>query len=199
MWISAECCPFFLPSGTTTTLISKLVVALDAANGVEIGQVDNTSDSAVNQSLMSAVYAYSVRWIFIEDLRKAHEDPIRDRVHRVRQGLAANLWRQAQRWLPASLSKPCYRSILALHLLGNAPETGVKDRQGIGAACLQASLNHFVYLRKRVDGKESFILRTEILEGQHVVLLQRHTGSQSGGDSFKPPYEIHLKDRLTIR
>jgi hypothetical protein len=140
---------------TTTTLISKLMVAIDAAcapnnsSNEQKQPIDFNRPCLINRSLMSAVYAYSARWIFLEDLSRAQDEPSRDKVRRVRQDLAANLWTQAQRWLPTALSTPCYRSILALHLLGNAVEPVARDRHGVGSACLQASLNHFVHLRSQ--------------------------------------------------
>lgn len=111
----------------------------------------DSDDPAINQALMSAVYAYSVRWIFIDEQMEAHHDDERMRLRKIRHDLTTKLYMQADRYMPAALLHCSYRSILALHLASHVRYSSNQTRESVARMYLQRSSDHHVALQAQDD------------------------------------------------
>ncbi|OHE90788.1 hypothetical protein CORC01_13928 [Colletotrichum orchidophilum] len=157
LWIGNECNPF---KRLTTTLVSRLMVTLDAARSslnADSSTVDTlrlpidtsareddtgATEACINQALMSAVHAFSARWLPMSLFEDAGQ---RSEVGRRR--LMQALWNQAHRDALLILTLPSYRSILALYLFAITPSLGPADSQMVSQLCYETSLRHYLHLR----------------------------------------------------
>lgn len=114
-------------------------IALDDQGRVE-------EDALINQALMSAVHAFAARWLSIGHFRKPGETSTRDSIV-MKECFVESLWQRAYNDVLPILTRPSYRSILALYLFGITPTSlGNKDRPA-SDLCLETSLRHYIKLR----------------------------------------------------
>ena len=115
---------------------------------------EEDADTIINRALNSAVYAYSVRWLLLGDVEQNQDPDSRKKFLSLKQELSGKLWRQARQHIHAVMSRPSYRSILALYLFAIIPSSCDKDGDCIEDLCFEASLNHQNYLRSRALMKD---------------------------------------------
>lgn len=90
------------------------------------------------------MYAYAVRWL---SLGGNTDDPNSVQARKtLKRELSENLWRQARQNIYPAMSKPTYRSILALYLFAIVPSSSIDEGNGIKTLCFDAALNHHTYL-----------------------------------------------------
>lgn len=108
------------------------------------GQVGD--DALINQALTSALHAFAARWLPIDHFRKPGETSTRDSIM-MKECFVESLWKRAHNDVLPILTRPSYRSILALYLFGITPTSlGNKDRLA-SDLCLETSLRHYIKLR----------------------------------------------------
>lgn len=90
------------------------------------------------------MYAYAVRWLSLGGTAD-DANSVQARKNLKRE-LSENLWRQARQNIYPAMSKPTYRSILALYLFAIVPSSSIDEGNGIKTLCFDAALNHHNYL-----------------------------------------------------
>ncbi|KIX09122.1 uncharacterized protein Z518_00200 [Rhinocladiella mackenziei CBS 650.93] len=151
----------------TKSLVSRIVLQLDhyeqesdppSASGTDDSRQTffqhsrrrRNTDTALDDALRHAVYAYSARWL---PLRSAYErSNASDGATSLQQqqDVRNQLWRRARQCMFTALLRPSYRSVLALFLFMLTEMPVGSDDHGFGRLCLQALLNHIVYLRSSI-------------------------------------------------
>lgn len=106
-------------------------------------------NAVVNQALMRAIYAYSVRWLHLTDDKQYHDPQTRQHIHALKKDLSAALYAQAKQEMYAIMSTPSYRSILALYLFSIIPTSSRNYGDNIDDLCLESSLSHQNYLNSK--------------------------------------------------
>ncbi|OBT67854.1 hypothetical protein VE03_02576 [Pseudogymnoascus sp. 23342-1-I1] len=162
LWIGNDCNPFKRLTTAPKTLVSRLMVTLDNSTrnplppetarklGIRETALDDQGrveeDAFINQALMSAVHAFAARWLSISHFRKPGETSTRDSIV-MKECFVESLWQRAHNDVLPILTRPSYRSILALYLFGITPTSlGNKDRSA-SDLCLETSLRHYIKLR----------------------------------------------------
>ena len=142
-----------------TTLISRLMINLDNSHRIEvinpqfIGAVGLTpippfgSSNLVNQALLSAVHAYSARWLPVDEM-ESHSGRGQN-TWTMKEGLLRDLWTQAYQKMQPAMTRPSYTSILALHLFGNTPTPPQSEERGATELCLGIALQHYTTMSVR--------------------------------------------------
>lgn len=110
-------------------------------------RTDHDGDHHLNNALRYAIYAYAARWLPLRSaVRKAsgHED-LEDEIQE--QDVQRCLWNQAKQAIFPALTKPSYRSILALMLFTIAEAPDEEADAGFVQLCNQAIFGHLNTLR----------------------------------------------------
>jgi hypothetical protein len=150
------------PAQAPKTLVSRLMVTLDAArtsvnpdssmaDALRLPICPSAHDDAtdateayINQALMSAVHAFSARWLPI-----SHFEDAGQRGEVGRRQVMQTLWNQAHRDAMPILTLPSYRSVLALYLFAITPSVDPSSSQMVSQLCYETSLRHCLQLRFR--------------------------------------------------
>ena len=111
---------------------------------------EQDENTIINRALNFALYAYSVWWLRLGDMKQNQDSDTRKDFISWKLKLSVDLWRQARQHIDAVLSRPTYRSILALYLFAIIPSSHNREGDCIEDLCIEASLNHQKYLRSRV-------------------------------------------------
>jgi hypothetical protein len=117
--------------------------------------ISNNSESErganciINRALIYAVYAYCVRWLDLSEIQESRRPETQSRLARLKEELSESLWLQARKQMYAILSRPSYRSILALYLFAMIPTSSRKTDDNFEDHCIEASLSHHNYLNSR--------------------------------------------------
>ncbi|KAH8801422.1 hypothetical protein F5884DRAFT_514072 [Xylogone sp. PMI_703] len=163
LWTGNDCNPFKRLTTAPKTLMSRLMVTLDnsAHNypdphlvqklGFQSIVIDKErkleEDAHINQALMSAVHAFSARWVPVNHFRKSTGESGLHEAKDIKEFFVESIWKRALQDVFPVLTRPSYRSILALYLFGITPtSSNNKDRQS-GSLCLETSLRHYLHLR----------------------------------------------------
>lgn len=107
----------------------------------------NDSDHLLNNALRYAIYAYAARWLPLRSaIRKTSgHDISEDQNHE--QEVRNLLWNQAKQAIFPALTRPSYRSILALMLFTIAEMPSEEGDAGFIQLCNQALFGHLSTLR----------------------------------------------------
>jgi hypothetical protein len=113
------------------------------------GESDRSANCIINRALIYAVYAYCVRWLDLGEIQQGRDAETQGRLGRLKEGLSETLWLQARKQMYEILSRPSYRSILALYLFAMIPTSSRKTYDNFEDHCIEASLSHHNYLHSR--------------------------------------------------
>jgi hypothetical protein len=105
-------------------------------------------NALINQALISAVHAFSARWLPSGHFRNGNETSSQEELT-TKEHFIESLWQRAHKNVLAVLTRPSYRSILALYLFGTTPTSFKNKERGISDHCLETSLRHYVQLKAR--------------------------------------------------
>ncbi|KAJ9612974.1 hypothetical protein H2200_002915 [Cladophialophora chaetospira] len=156
LWIGGSGCPFVESTAAPTTLISRLAITLDNETGpsnnatnlsshdVSLETIHRDVDNGINRALTFSVYAYAVRWLSLGNAGSVENQK------NLKRELSETLWIQARQQISAAMSKPTYRSILALYLFAIVPSSPL-DQGSIKALCFDAALNHQNHLLSKAE------------------------------------------------
>lgn len=106
----------------------------------------DNNDRILNDALRNAIYAYAARWLPLQDTFRRTESDV-ERASKQAQDFRDQLWQRARRSISATMSRPSYRSILALYLFSLTEMPLINDHPGSGQLCTQVLLTHFGILR----------------------------------------------------
>lgn len=107
---------------------------------------EDQEDAIINQALISAVHAFSARWLPASHFRTNNPLDLQESIA-MREHFVKSVWQRAHRDVVAVLARPSYRSILALYLFGTTP-TPLKTRERrIVAHCQETAIRHYIQLR----------------------------------------------------
>jgi len=107
---------------------------------------ESDEDAKINQALMSAVHAFVCRWLPLEYFRQNDRMSFDDTMVR-KKGFMETIWQQAHENVLEALTRPSYRSILALYLFGITPVSSTNKQRASSRLCLSTSLRHYLDLR----------------------------------------------------
>ena len=104
----------------------------------------------LDDALRYTIYGYAARWL---PIRNALEQSGIDVVtaSKQQQDIQDQLWGQARQYSLSILTRPSYRSILALLLFTLTERPVDYDEPGLTHLCTQAMLGHFVRLRSMLE------------------------------------------------
>lgn len=195
IWIGNECNPFKKIDTAPNTLVSRLMVTLDSLrcstkpdrHVVQLLRLpiethhsteDTVGETKVNQALMSAVHAFASRWLPVEYFRQSDASTISPWV--AKRSFMETLWRQAHVDVVQVLTRPSYRSILALYLFAITPTSSHNPLHPSSHLCYESSLRQYLQLRleSQISTIHSFPSHTPAALGLHnqvEALLEEHT------------------------
>lgn len=111
-------------------------------------EAENDQDIIVNQALLSAVHAFSARWLPVASFGKAYTtNP--QALTPTKDYFLENVWKRAHTHALRILTRTSYRSILALYLFGTTPTTTKNKDRCIADHCFETSLRQYLKLRAR--------------------------------------------------
>lgn len=121
------------------SILEALRLPIDSS---DLASEDDSDEACINQALMSAVHAFSSRWLPAGFFNKAGsaDDHSRKR-------FMQTLWDQAHQDVLRVLSLPSYRSMLALYLFAITPSVVSNRTHSISQMCYEVSLRHCLQLR----------------------------------------------------
>ncbi|RDW57124.1 hypothetical protein BP6252_13870 [Coleophoma cylindrospora] len=179
------------------TLISRLMVTLDNDQNPplpshvarSLGFSTFASESTVvDQALMSAVYAFSARWLPPEHFRNS-TSTTDEELQETKAAFLETIWARAQSDVSRVMTMPSYRSILALYLFGITP-TSLKNRATqFSNLCLEVHLSHYIKLRSL--SSISTQTRTRCLGGGSYNDLSLQSSDSLNRDALE---RAHLED-----
>lgn len=129
------------PDRASTERLGFPDVQLDA-------ELQSEQDGLINQALISAVHAFSARWLPIGHFRKDKETNLQESMA-MKEYFVHSIWVRALKDVTSVLSRPSYRSILALYLFGTTPTSLKNKERRMSDHCLQTSFQHYVQLRAK--------------------------------------------------
>lgn len=130
----------------------------------------------LNDALRHAVYAYAVRWLHIRSGYQGPEFAATKDCRQSEQEVRSYVWRRAKQAVMPALSRPSYRSILALLLITIAEMPPDVEDPGFGQLCNHALFGHLNLLRTpikwRVDQALSLdsAFSTDSVPSKHGIL-----------------------------
>lgn len=110
---------------------------------------ERKADCIINRALIYAVYAYCVRWLDLDENQPSQSIESQGRLARLKQELSDSFWAQARTEIYGVLSRPSYRSILALYLFAMIPSSPRKTDDDLEDHCIEACLSHHNFLNSR--------------------------------------------------
>lgn len=110
---------------------------------------ERSANCIINRALIYAVYAYSVRWLDLNEKQHRHNPQSQRKLAHLKEELSNSFWLQARKQIYLVLSRPSYRSILALYLFAMIPSSPRKTGDNLEDHCIEASLSHHSYLNSR--------------------------------------------------
>jgi len=195
-----------LTSVQIPTRISRLMIELDkrssaldrtpnrSHNPSVSDEIERSADCIINRALIYAVYAYSVRWLDLSE-NQHHQHPQSQRkLAHLKEELANSFWLQARKQIYLVLSRPSYRSILALYLFAMIPSSPRNSGDNLEDHCIEAALSHHSYLNSR-RAQKPFNARDSI-----TSLLESALLSGTGPYSSQPdsPPDADEMERLSM-
>lgn len=102
----------------------------------------------INQSLISAVHAFSARWLPLSCFGEAEPTKL-PHLTAMKEHFVECIWKRAHTVVTQVFTRPSYRSILALYLFGVTPTSSKNPDRRIADHCMETSLRHYVQLRAK--------------------------------------------------
>lgn len=133
---------------------------------IEISEQDRSEqEHIINQALISAVHAFSARWMPLSCFGQATAANL-PKLVTIKEQFIDSIWKRARKDVTQVCTRPSYRSILALYLFGVTPTSSKNKDRPIADYCMETSLRHFVQLRarKRVNETQTPLNSTSNIE-----------------------------------
>ncbi|OQV08533.1 hypothetical protein CLAIMM_12789 isoform 2 [Cladophialophora immunda] len=146
------------------TLVSRLMVTLDSLTpsrpddstthitafpNMLLDDEDTEDQNAIiNQALISAVHAFSARWLPVSRFGRGNASDVRA-LTLAKEYFLERIWERAHKDVLRVLTRPSYRSILALYLFGTTPASTKNKQRCIADHCFEMSLRQYFQLRAR--------------------------------------------------
>ncbi|KIV93137.1 hypothetical protein PV10_04375 [Exophiala mesophila] len=173
LWIGGRACPFTAPNQSSSALSCRQNQCLSLATS---DTSERDVDCIINRALIYAVYAYCVRWLDLDEHQSGQSIENQDRLARLKQQLSETFSAQARKEIYGVLSRPSYRSILALYLFAMIPSSPRKTDDDLEDHCIEACLSHHNFLNSR-RARIPFGHRdpiTSLLESSHYCSNDRY-------------------------
>ena len=178
MHLPFPCFHTYLTLQAPTALISRLMITLDGTRRIEIrpqliGAVGLTpmppdgNSNIVHQALLGAVYAYSARWLLVDNAESRSTSP--KNAWKMKEDLLRYLWAQAYQKIQPAMTRPSYTSILALHLFGSTPTASQSEERRVTEMCLGIALQHYATMSVRTG----FMSRVSKPAGRSSIDMDR--------------------------
>lgn len=111
-------------------------------------EAEDEQNTDVSQALISAVHAFSARWLPVASFENVGSTTIQASTQ-TKDYFLETLWKRAHTYAIRVLTKASYRSILALYLFGTTPTTSKNKDRCIADHCFESSLRQYLQLRAR--------------------------------------------------
>jgi hypothetical protein len=141
-------------------------------------------NAVINQALISAVHAFSARWLPAGRFARGTDTDVQ-RATEIKEYFLESIWKRAHSDVLRVLTRPSYRSILALYLFGTTPTTPKNKDRCIADHCFETCLRQYLQLRARSSTRTSH----SAIETRPNLHLQETTGQVQARKELK-----HLED-----
>jgi hypothetical protein len=101
-------------------------------------------EKLINQALVTAVHAFAVRWLCLQDAESTRGNAA---AKQARDDFSSSIWSQAHQSMYPAMSRPSYRSILALHIFGVTPIPPKNGDRRVSDLCIDVALNQHIKLQ----------------------------------------------------
>ena len=142
---------------------------LSSWTGGEMGENDRGSissdndDYLIDHALVSAVHAFSVRWLSFRDTIVDSNGNSVERTRTPEEHIRNTLWHQASKAVYSVMTRPSYRSVLALHLVAITASSVDHKDHGIEDLCSEVSLSHHLRLKSTSQNSFPNVISTELI------------------------------------
>ena len=153
LWFANSCNPFLETPAGADILISRIVLDVDRAlEGDELlspsatplpARMNSPVDVMLNDCLRYAVYAFACRWLPFRGAFKTMRGMSDEKAHEMERQVRDYFWRRARSSICPALTRPCYRSILALSLMSFTETPMNSDDQAFHHLCCDMLFCHF--------------------------------------------------------
>ena len=155
LWLGSSCNPFLEGSVGTHSLMSRIVINVDKSlreAGVGLGKspsagLEGSEDVATNDCLRYAVYAFAARWLPFRQAFRIKHGVSDEEAQKMERDVRSRLWRRARSSMYAAMTRPCYRSLLALFLFCFTEMPIDNDNPGFGHLSCEILFSHFNHMR----------------------------------------------------
>ncbi len=130
---------------------------------------NDEGDYLIDKALVSAVYAFSVRWLSTQVTAKKHDGSSVEKTRASNTNIRNTFWRQARKAIYPVMTRPSYRSILALHLVASTATAINHKDQGIEDLCCEVALSHHLRLRSGLQSHSMSTASTMTLSAQDML------------------------------
>ncbi|OQV08091.1 hypothetical protein CLAIMM_12413 [Cladophialophora immunda] len=167
IWLGNSCRPYLDFTPKPKASIIQLILELDGCEDFHgpssqkyLPHAPNTllddtrksvdAERMMNDALLTAIYAYAVRWLPLQSAYRNTDDQGASECQSREQDVRSYMWRQAKQAILHALTRPSYRSILALLLFTSTEMPTEDDDPGFVQLCNQALFSHLHILRSPV-------------------------------------------------
>ncbi|PVI07198.1 hypothetical protein DM02DRAFT_705733 [Periconia macrospinosa] len=152
LWFSDSCNPFLDMTVRRKLFVSRTALELDRMEGEsepvlqglrnisfasKAANTKSAEDRLLNNALRHAVYAYAINWLPLQDIFRQTRGVDHLEAQRMEQDVRAQLWRQARTSVLPALSRPSYRSVVALILVSFTEMPIENEDPGFNHLCCQ--------------------------------------------------------------
>ena len=108
---------------------------------------EEDDDYLIDHALVSAVHAFAVRWLSFRDTVIDSDGNSVETTRTPEEHICNTLWHRASRAVYSVMTRPSYRSVLALHLVAITASSIDHKDHGIEDLCSEVSLSHHLRLK----------------------------------------------------
>lgn len=126
---------------------------LDANDSDSFDGETDDDDYMIDHALVSAVHAFAVRWLSFRDTAVDSNGNSVERTRRPDEHICNTLWYRATKAVYSVMTRPSYRSILALHLVAITASSIDHKDHGIEDLCSEVSLSHQLRLKSLTQNR----------------------------------------------
>ena len=141
---------------------------------------EHDDEYLIDKAVISAVHAFAIRWLSTQDTVMDADGESAGRMRMPDEHIRNTLWHQATRAVYPAMTRPSYRSVLALHLVAiTAPSIDHKDH-GIETLCSEVSLSHHLHLKTASQRAEPCLFSNDVAPSWD--LLRSYGDQQAAGE-----------------
>jgi hypothetical protein len=142
-------------------------------------------DPTLDDCLRYAVYAYASKWLPLHSAFHTTRSVDDHKAQEMQQEIRDHLWRRARTLMHAAMTRPCYRSILALFLFSFSEMPADNNEYGFNHLCCEVLFSHFSYMRRSTSRPQGRPLSeyTSVVPPETVMPIESPLWSKTEEDA----------------